>query len=282
MNIVQSIILGIVQGLTEFLPISSTAHLRIVPAILHWDDPGTAYSAVIQLGTLLAVIIYFWKDLIKIYGAFFKDLFSCRDRVTLPLQSYNSKLGFWILIGTIPICIFGFLLKKPIEAGMVRDLNIISFYLIFFGLLLFISELIAKQNRIINSINILDILLIGLAQSFALIPGVSRSGVTLLAGLLLGFKRSQAAHFSFLLSVPAVLISGFFELNTLIETFKLNGEIIDLKNLLIGTFFACISGLIAIDFLLKYLQTHKTHVFVIYRILLGVTVIYLNYQGIIH
>lgn len=281
-SIFQSFILGIVQGLTEFLPISSTAHLRIVPALLHWDDPGTAFSAVIQFGTMFSVVIYFWKDLINIYSAFFKDLFSRRDRVTPSLQSYDSKLAFWILLGTIPICIFGFLFKKPIEAGMVRDLNIISFYLIFFGLFLFVSEIIAKQSRAINSINVLDILLIGLAQSFALIPGVSRSGVTLFAGLLLGFKRSQAARFSFLLSVPAVLLSGGLELNTLVLSFNIGNEKLIWMNLIIGTITACIAGYFSIDFLLKYLQTHKTHLFVLYRLLIGVFVIYLNYHGVIH
>ena len=124
-------ILGIVQGITEFLPISSTAHLRIFPALMRWEDPGTAYSAVIQLGSMLAVIIYFWSDLIRIYGALLGDfLLWVKGKVSSPLQSHDSKLGFWILIGTIPICVFGVLFKEPIEKGVVGDLNIISFYIL--------------------------------------------------------------------------------------------------------------------------------------------------------
>ena len=122
-------ILGTVQGITEFLPISSTAHLRIFPALMHWEDPGTAYSAVLQLGSMLAVIIYFWSDLVRIYGAFFEDIHLwIKGKVSSPLQSNDSKLGFWILLGTIPICVFGVLFKEPIETGIVRDLNIIAFF----------------------------------------------------------------------------------------------------------------------------------------------------------
>ncbi len=283
MNLLQSIVLGIVQGLTEFLPISSTAHLRIVPALFHWDDPGTAFSAVIQLGTMLAVIIYFWKDLTKIYGALITDLIlSCRDRVTPSLRSYESKLGFWILLATIPICIFGILFKDPIEEGFVRDLNIISFNLIFFGLLLFIGEIVAKETKTLANINVLDVLLIGLFQTFALIPGASRSGVTLLAGLILGFKRPDAARFSFLLSVPAVFLSGIFELRVLFSSFDLIHGNESILSLILGIFFACVSGYFSIDFLMKYLQRHKTHIFVVYRVLLGMLVIFLNCKSMIH
>ncbi len=273
----KSIFLGIVQGFTEFLPISSTAHLRILPSLLNWEDPGTAFSAVIQIGTMFAVIIYFWKDLIKIYGEFLKAVLS-----GMKFESYESKLGLWILIATIPICIFGLLFRKPIENGMVRNLYIVSFYLIFFGIMLLISEMFAKQNRTLANINALDVLLIGLAQTFALIPGVSRSGVTLFAGLLLGFKRTQAARFSFLLSVPAVLASGVLEIHTLMQSVPWTQGGTMVLTLFLGIIFACLSGYIAIDFLLKYLQSHKTHVFVVYRILLGVLIILLNYRGLIH
>lgn len=269
-------LLGIIQGLTEFLPISSTAHLRIVPALFHWEDPGVQFSAVIQLGTMFAVIIYFWKDLIKIYGDLLRDIFMNRK-----FTSYESKLGFWILLGTIPICIFGLLFRKHIEEGMARDLNIVAFYLIFFGLILFFSQVIGRQNRDFTTVNILDVLLIGLAQSFALIPGVSRSGVTLTFGLLLGLKRRDAARFSFLLGVPSILASGLLELNTLITISPINNNGFIWFNLLIGVLFSYVSGYFAIDFLLKYLQTHKVHVFVIYRVLLGALIIYLSYNGII-
>ena len=280
-SILKSIILGIVQGLTEFLPISSTAHLRIIPALFKWSDPGTAFSAVVQLGTMFAVVIYFWKDLSKIYGALLKDLLLWNKK-PFSLNTHESKTAFWILLGTIPICVFGLLFKNPIEEGMVRNLNIISFYLVFFGILLFLGEMIAKQSRNINKINVLDVLLLGLSQSFALIPGVSRSGVTLFAGLLLGFKRADAARFSFLLSVPAVLASSLLELNTLFQAVKVSGENIIWINLFIGIVCAFIAGYFSIHFLLKYLQTHKTNIFVVYRVLLGALVIYLSYKGVIH
>lgn len=277
MKLIQSVILGIVQGLTEFLPISSTAHLRIVPSLLNWEDPGTAFSAIIQLGTMFSVVIFFWKDLLTIYSSFLKELFYDRK-----LISYDSKLGFWILVGTIPICIFGILFKVPLEEGAVRDLNLVAFVLILFSIFLFFSELYAKQNRNILDLSFTDVLLIGLAQAFALMPGVSRSGATIFAGLLIGLKRHEAARFSFLLSVPAVLASGLLELYTLISSIQTGEEEIILLQLFFGLIFAFISGYIAIDFLLKYLKTHKTYIFIIYRIVLAALVIYLNFRGIIH
>lgn len=276
MTFFEAVILGIVQGLTEFLPVSSTAHLRIMPSLLRWEDPGTAFSAVIQIGTVFSVILYFWKDLKEIYGAMFSEMIFERK-----VSSKNGKLGLWILFGTIPICIFGLLFKKPIEEGMVRDLNIVSFYLIFFGILLLISEIIAKQNRKISDINALDILLIGLAQVFALIPGVSRAAVTLLAGLMLGFKRADAARFSFLLSVPAILASGSLELYTLFSLADMHTISLHWMTMLGGILSAFIFGYFAIDFLLKFLQVNKTHVFVVYRVLLGVLIFLLHYKGII-
>ncbi len=280
-SLFQSVILGIVQGITEFLPISSTAHLRIVPSLLHWADPGTAFSAVIQLGTAFSVVYYFRNDLQKIYGDLLRNIFGVCFRKGSFLSSYESKLGFWIVIGTIPICIFGVLFKEPIETGLVRNLNLISFSLVFVALLLVLAENYARQDKHLNSISVLDVILIGFAQSFALIPGVSRSGITILAGLFLGFKRSDAARFSFLLSVPAVLASGLFELNTLIKS--LNGiNHMSYINLTIGIFAAFVSGYFAIHFLLKYLQTHKTYIFVVYRIFLGILIGYLNCRGMIN
>jgi len=280
-NVFQSIILGIVQGLTEFLPVSSTAHLRIVPALLHWGDPGTAYSAVIQLGTVLAVVVYFFPDLKKIYGSFFSDLPRLFKNERPRLKSFESKLGFWILFSTLPICFFGLLFKEPIENGWVRSLNVISVSLIFVGILLFIAEKIGKQERTLQKINFLDSLWIGFAQSLALIPGVSRSGSTIIAALFLGIKREDAARFSFLLSVPAVVLSGLFELRTFIVSVKSGEELIWI-NIIAGVISAFISGYFSIDFLLKYLKNHKTYVFVIYRVLLGLLVMYLNLIGSIN
>ena len=273
---IEAFILGVIQGWTEFLPVSSTAHLRIVPSLFHWNDPGTAFSAVLQLGTVVAIIVYFWKDLFKIYGSLISEIFT-----TGKVSSFDSKLGFWILLGTIPICIFGYLLREPVENGSVRNLYIVAGYLIFFGILLLFAEMIATQARTLDSINVLDALLIGVFQAFSLIPGVSRSGVTLLCGLMLGFKRSHAARFSFLLSVPALLLSGIFEFNMLILNIRSFNAEHSWGSLLIGMLSACISGYFAIDFLLKYLQTHKTYIFVAYRVLLGSLIIYLYYNHMI-
>ncbi|MBI2995272.1 MAG: undecaprenyl-diphosphatase UppP [Candidatus Melainabacteria bacterium] len=257
----QSITLGIIQGLTEFLPISSTAHLRIIPALFHWKDPGTAFSAVIQLGSMFSILIYFWKDL--------KNVFT-------------SKLAFWIIIATLPICFFGILFKEQIELGYVRDFKIVSFSLIFFGVVLFLSDFLAKQEKKIEKLNFLDVFIIGLAQSLALIPGVSRSAITISSGLFLGLKRYDAARFSFLLSIPSILLSGVFEMNTFISSIRDNSYNCSYVNVIIGAVSAFIAGYIAIDFLLKYLQRHKTYIFVIYRVLLGIIIMYLNYRRFIH
>lgn len=282
MNAFQAIILGIVQGLTEFLPISSTAHLRIIPALLHWDDPGTAFSAFIQLGTVFAVIIYFWKDVTRIYLSLFSELFMwITGKSSKLLSSFNSKIALWVLLGTIPICVFGLILKKPLESGLLRGLNTIGFSLIFFGVLLYISELCGKQIKILKDITIVDVFLIGFSQSLALIPGVSRSGVTLLTALFLGLKRYEAARFSFLLSIPAVILSGILETYTLITYISNSGEKLPWINLVVGVLFAFISGYIAIDFLLKYLQNHRTTLFVVYRVLLGAFIIYLSCASVI-
>ena len=279
----QSIVLGIVQGLTEFLPVSSTAHLRIVPAILNWGDLGTAYSAIIQLGTMFSVIFYFWNDLIKIYGSLLSDglLYFKHKSFLKFFNSYESKLGFWILVGTIPICVFGLMFKEPIEVGMVRDLKLIAIVLIVCGVLLYISELVSRQAKTLGNVSFIDVFLIGLTQSLALIPGVSRSGITLFTGLILGYTRHDAARFSFLLSVPAILLSGILELNTLIQAITADTLGISFIDLSLGVVFAFLSGYFAIGFLLKYLQLHKTYIFVVYRIVLGIAVLYLYYRGII-
>ncbi len=282
-NIFQAIILGIVQGLTEFLPVSSTAHLRIVPSLLSWQDPGTAFSAVIQLGTVLAVIFYFYSDLKKIYGSLISDL---KDILKSgldkrPLKSFDSKLGFWILFGTIPICFFGLLFKNALESGLIRDLKVIAFSLIIVGILLLIVEKISKQNKSLKDLNFFDVLWIGFAQSLALIPGVSRSGITILSALLIGLKRDDSARFSFLLSVPAVVLSGLLELKTMLETIKAGEEQVIWINVILGTISAFISGYFSIDFLIKYLKDHKTYLFVGYRVILGLIIIYLSYKGLI-
>src|SRR5215210_980306 len=201
----QAIVLGIVQGLTEFLPISSTAHLRIVPAFLGWGDPGAAFTAVTQLGTMAAVLLFFRAELWRIARAWLRSLRRPELRSQL-----DARMGWYIVLGTIPIGVFGLVFADQIESG-ARDLYLIGATLIVLGLVLLLAERVARRDRPIEDITRRDGILIGLAQACALVPGVSRSGATITAGLFLGFDRAAAARYSFLLSVPAVVISGVFE-----------------------------------------------------------------------
>ncbi len=259
-EIIKATVLGIVQGLTEFLPISSTAHLRIVPVLFGWEDPGAAYSAVIQIGTMFAVIIYFLKDLIKIYRTVLMNLLNGKF-----ITDSDSKLGWYIIIGTIPIGVFGLLLENYIE-NEFRSLYVIIFSLIFFALLLGLAEKISKKNLSIKDVTLFKALLVGIAQSFALIPGASRSGVTITGGLLAGFNRETAARFSFLLSVPAVFLSGLYEFYKIVPELTQQASV----SLLVATIFSFLSGILAIEFLLRYLKTHSTFFFIYYRIILGI------------
>jgi undecaprenyl-diphosphatase len=273
-SLLEAIVLGIVQGLTEFLPISSTAHLRIVPAFLGWEDPGAAFTAVTQLGTMAAVLLYFRHELVRIATAWFASI---RDRPRR--RELDARIGWYIVIGTIPIGIFGLAFRDPIENG-ARDLYLIGIALIALGLLLQAAELAAKHERPLESITTRDGIVIGLAQATALVPGVSRSGATITAGLFLGFDRQSAARFSFLLSVPAVVLSGLFELVSIVtgeEGGHLNGAV----ELAVATLLAFVVGYLSIAFLLRYLAHHSTEVFVVYRVVLGTVVLVLVSTGVI-
>ena len=202
----QSIVLGFVQGLTEFLPISSTAHLRIVPAFLGWEDPGAAFTAVTQLGTMAAILVFFRGDIARIVVAWLRGL---RDPVIR--KTLDSRIGWYVAVGTIPIGIFGFAFRGQIESG-ARNLQLIGCALIALGLVLLYAEHVATRSRGIESLTMRDGILIGVAQACALIPGVSRSGATITGGLFLGLDRTSAARYSFLLAIPAVVLSGLLEL----------------------------------------------------------------------
>jgi undecaprenyl-diphosphatase len=287
LSIIEAIILGIVQGITEFLPISSTAHLTLAGRLMdligtphhiislenpeHW----TAFMAVIQLGTLAAVLIYFMKDIINIISSFLKE--NLKGRVTYKNQSLDSRLGWLIIIGTIPVVILGLAFKHVIEGNLTKNLWVISFSLIGLAVILFIAEKTARFKKEIKDITIKDALIIGIAQSFALIPGSSRSGTTITGGLFMGLKRESAARFSFLLSIPAVFASGLLELKESLP--YIHGAMI--SNLIVSTIIAGISGYIAIDFLLKYLKKNTTYIFIIYRIILGITILTLLFNNII-
>jgi undecaprenyl-diphosphatase len=270
MNAIEAIILGIVQGLTEFLPISSSGHLRIVPAFFGWEDPGAAFTAVIQLGTMAAVLLYFRRDLWAIALAWVREL-----RLPFRQRSHQANLGWFILLGTIPISIFGFAFSDQIESG-ARDLYLIGSALILFSFVMLAAERFGSRQREITTMNGRDGLFIGFAQALALIPGVSRSGATISAGLFRNFDREAAARYSFLLSVPAVVLSGAFELR------DIGGENeASAAATAIATLAAFVSGYAAIAWLLRYLRTHTLNVFVAYRIPLGVLVIALAASGTI-
>jgi undecaprenyl-diphosphatase len=269
MNALEAIVLGLVQGLTEFLPISSSGHLRIVPAFFGWDDPGAAFTAVIQLGTMAAVLLYFRADLWRIAVSWVRSLRDPSMRGDI-----DARMGWYIILGTIPIGVLGLAFKDPIETEF-RSLELIGTTLIVFGLVMLGAEAVSRRDRSLREITARDGLVIGVAQALALVPGVSRSGATISAGLLLNFDRAAAARYSFLLSVPAVVLSGLFEL-------RHAGE----GNLPIGataiaTLLAFVSGYASIAFLLRWLARHSIGVFVGYRLVLGAAVIALAATGAI-
>jgi undecaprenyl-diphosphatase len=268
----QAIVLGITQGLTEFLPISSTAHLRIVPAFAGWHDPGAAFTAVVQLGTMAAVLIYFREDLWRVAKAWLASLRRPELRGEL-----DARMGWYLVLGTVPIAIFGLVFKDPIEHG-ARDLYVIGSTLIVFGLILLVADRVGTHRRSLEQINTNDGVFIGFAQALALVPGVSRSGATISAGLLRDFDRVSAARFSFLLSVPAVVLSGLFELRKFIG----HGAHTGAAALVVATLLAFVVGYASIAFLLRYLSTHTTLPFVIYRVGLGALVLVLVASGAIH
>jgi undecaprenyl-diphosphatase len=255
LTIFQAAILGLVQGITEFLPISSTAHLRLVPAVLSWPDGGAAFAAVIQLGTLMAVIGFFLRDLVRMVGA---------AVIPATRRDFDARMLLYIVAGTVPIGVVGLLAKHAIE-GPLRSILVIATSLIVVGVLMAIVEKTARHERSIEAFTLRDALLVGLAQSLALIPGTSRSGITLVAAMLLGFRRDAAARFSFLLSIPAVAAAGVFELPKL-----LRGHEVGASALVVGLATAAISGYLSVAWLLRFLRTRTTFGFVVYRIALGI------------
>jgi undecaprenyl-diphosphatase len=270
MNTLEAIVLGLVQGLTEFLPISSSGHLRIVPALLGWEDPGAGFTAVIQLGTMAAVLIYFRADLWHIAAAWLREL-----RVPIRRASQEARLGWFIVLGTIPIAIFGFIFKDQIESG-ARSLYLIGSALILFSFVMLLAERVGTRQRALAEMDGRDGLFVGVAQALALVPGVSRSGATISAGLFRNFDRVAAARYSFLLSVPAVVLSGLFELRKVGE----NGSP-SAAATAVATLVAFVTGYAAIAWLIRYLGSHTLGIFVVYRIALGALVLALTATGVI-
>jgi undecaprenyl-diphosphatase len=275
METIQAIVLGVVQGLTEFLPISSTAHLRAVPALLGWSDPGVDFTAVIQLGSVLALFAYFRNDIVTLATGSFQALRKG------DLESKEARIAGAIVVGTIPVCVIGLALKDILEqsGGPLRSLVVIGTASIVMGILLLIAEKVAKHTRTLDSIGVKDGLIIGLGQALALIPGCSRSGSTLTVAMLSNLKREDAARFSFLLGIPATTLSGLLELKHFIEHGSTESGIV---SLVIGTVVSAIVSYAAIAWLLKFLINHSTWLFIIYRVVFGASLIGLSLTGIIH
>ncbi|NES64952.1 MAG: undecaprenyl-diphosphate phosphatase [Okeania sp. SIO2D1] len=267
MNIFQAVILGMVQGLTEFLPISSTAHLKIVPVALGWGDPGVAFTAVIQLGSIFSVVWYFWQDLTKIAVGAYKSM------VTSDYQSPDFRMAVGIALGTIPIVFFGLLIKifiPDFDNSVLRSTVAIAIASIVMALLLGIAERIGNRKRNFEQLDMKDGILMGLAQALALVPGVSRSGSTITGGLFMGLERATAAKFSFLLGLPAITLAGLVELKTLLDE-GFGG--VGLVPTIAGIISAIIFSYLAIAWLIKYLQTKDTWIFVWYRLAFGVLIL---------
>ncbi|HZY09721.1 MAG TPA: undecaprenyl-diphosphatase UppP [Bacteroidota bacterium] len=268
MSLLEAILLGIIQGLTEFLPISSTAHLTLAGQLLGLIDPTkpqqwTAFIAIIQLGTAIAVIVYFYHDL---FGMTKNVLTDVRTPSTQRTWSYESKLFGKIILGTIPVVVLGLTFKKIIEGTFTKEISTFATALIVLALILLWSEKVGKRNRTEHQTTWKDAFMVGIAQALALIPGSSRSGTTITAGLFLGLTRDAAARFSFLLSIPAVLASGLYELYSMRYQITEVGT----AQVVVATIVSGVVGYLSIAFLLKYLRTHTTFIFIYYRTTLGI------------
>lgn len=271
MDIIEAVILGIIQGVTEWLPISSTAHLRIAPELFGWSDPGAGFTAVIQLGTLFAVLLFFRSDIVRVFSGWVRSFTDKEQRNTL-----EAKQGWGIVIGTLPIVIFGVLFQKSIKAEL-RSLYVVAIALILMGIVLAIAERVGKQARSMQDLTVKDGLWVGLWQAIALIPGASRSGSTIAGGLFAGLDRESAARYSFLLSIPSIAAAGIKELVSVRH--ELGG--LNLMPTIVCTAVSFVVGYLTIAFLLKFLQQRSTTVFVIYRIALGIVLLLLLKQGVL-
>lgn len=278
MSWLEVIVAAIVQGLTEFIPVSSNAHLKIVPALLHWQDPGAAFTAVVQIGTLAAVVSYFWRDIVRILVAM---LLGLRDR--RPVETHDAKLGWMIALGTLPIIIVGVLFRHQIKTAL-RSLYVMSAALAGVALLLAAAEWWMRRResqrihgRGVSDAGWTDAVVVGCAQCAALVPGTSRSGATILGGLFSGLSREAAARFSFLLSIPAVFAAGVFEL---IESrHELLSSSLGPAKLAVATVLAGVVGYATIPWLLGYLRTRTMNVFIVYRLLLATLLLWLLSTG---
>ncbi|WP_458242537.1 undecaprenyl-diphosphate phosphatase [Streptomyces sp. MAI_2237] len=278
----ESLILGLVQGLTEFLPVSSSAHLRLTAAFSGWKDPGAAFTAITQIGTEAAVLIYFRRDIGRIISAWARSLFSKEMR-----KDHDAQMGWLVIVGSVPIGVLGLLFKDQIE-GPFRDLRITATMLIVVGVVIGVADRLAardetggrhrapKQRKTLENLGVKDGLVYGLCQSAALIPGVSRSGATISGGLFMGYRREAAARYSFLLAIPAVLASGLFETKDALES-----DHVAWGPTLFATVIAFASGYAVIAWFMKFISTKSFMPFVWYRIALGIVIIGLVTAGVL-
>lgn len=270
MDFLRAVVLGLIQGLTEFLPISSSAHLAIFPKFFGWDDPGAAYTAVIQIGTELAVVLYFWRDIWTIGSGWVRGVFSREAR-----QAPEWRMGWFVIIGSLPIVLLGLLLQDLIDKEF-RNLWVIGTTLIVLGIVLGLAEQIGRKSSPIENLTMRHAILLGLAQAGALVPGVSRSGATISMGLFLGYERAAATRYAFLLAIPAVVGAGVYKLK------DIGGENdYGVGPTIVGTVVSFVVGLAVIHWLLRYVSTRSYTPFVIYRIGLGSIVLVLVGAGVI-
>lgn len=271
----QAVFLGVLQGLTEFLPISSSAHLRIFPDLFGWGDPGAAFTAVIQIGTELAVLVYFRKDIWRIARAWLLSLFKPEYRGAL-----DARMGWYIIVGSLPIVILGVLLKDVIERDF-RNLWIIGCTLIVLGLVLGLADRVGRNEKVIKQMRLRDAALMGGAQALALVPGVSRSGATLSMGRFLGYEREAATRFAFLLAIPAVVGAGVFELKEIGNVGVAHAGEADYGwgPTAVATVISFVVGYAAIAWLLRWVSTKSYTPFVVYRVALGAAVLVLLGTG---
>jgi undecaprenyl-diphosphatase len=262
LDLIQLIVLSLIQGITEFLPVSSSAHLILVPLLAEWQDQGLAIDVAAHFGSLFAVVYYFRKDISRIIFAGINSI------VKKEFSEIDSKLFWYLVVASIPVLISGFLLRD-IVSNYLRDPLIIAAASIGFGLLLWYADVTGKRIRQINSLSMRDAIIIGLAQALALVPGTSRSGITMTAALMLGLDRKSAARFSFLMAVPIILAAGSYESLKLIQM----DAVVDITNFMITAFLSAISALLSIHIFLKFLDKIGMLPFVIYRVVLGIVLI---------
>ena len=282
MSFIEAVILGLVQALTEFLPVSSSAHVRVVGELMNpGEDPGAAFTAIIQLGTETAVLIYFWKDITRIIGRWFKALAG-----RIPHSDPDVRMGWLVILGSIPIGVLGLLFESQIDYSL-RNLYITATMLILFGVLLGFADRFAPQRKQLDQLSVRDGILFGLAQALALIPGVSRSGGTITAGLLMGYTRKAAARYAFLLAIPAVFASGLYKAAKEVPVlFTAEGRAVaaaagepSLLAIAVSTAVAFVVGFAVIVWFMRIIENHSYLMFVVYRVVAGLLLLAMLWFG---